>query len=157
MSRVYRLTRMRVSEGARSHWPHPAATPAEERLRRSRWPMQCSRCCLSPTCAGGQLSAQRSRQNPRLTDQRAPDTHKGPKPVGPFKRIWARATSQSICGALAQNCTRQSSPHAATPAMSRLAEKWLDIDSSSTAETWSNAVDSFCFLDATRSHFYSCL
>lgn len=48
-------------------------------------------------------------------------------------------------------------PHATTPGMSRLAEKWLDIDSSSTDETWSNEVDSFCFLGATRSHFYSCV
>lgn len=41
-----------------------------------------------------------------------------------------------------------------TPAVSRLAEKWLDINSSSTAETWAKTVDSFCFLGATGSHFY---
>lgn len=83
--------------------------------------------------------------------------HQGPKLLVRLSESGRAPRPSQYAVRFAQNRTRHSSPHATTPAMSRLAEKWLDIDSSSTAETWSNAVDSFCFLGATRSHFYSCL
>lgn len=83
--------------------------------------------------------------------------HKGPKLLVRLSESGRAPRPSQYAVRLRRTALRHSSPHATTPAMSRLAEKWLDVDSSSTAETCSKAVGSFCFLGATRSHFYPSL